>query len=552
MNKPALLITELFSVRNQYGKKILSQKLSLLNALSKEKITGKKDLQLHYDSLLFLIAYPDNKTIYNLASRLLRQLQSYIQSHEPIKDKLYNSGITNTWLCAAYSFELVKWLRKKYPTSIRLSSFEADEGQIQSTLAVVMRKVESEILLDGNADWRSWLSRSYPPGEDLLDQLIAVFDQADLQPGVRDELWAAIGINVEINFPSHDCLPASLFTPYYHRSLIKKEQLHRQLGIQPLFVNLDEQEAEQIIACGRMILIRHLREIDPITFTAPRFVSFYQLSHGISIALMGMVPERRNPLDSYMGYLVFKNGLPVAYAATWILFDSGRIGLNVFPSYRGGEAQFIFDQVLKLHARVYQLHRFSVDPYQIGKDNSDGIQSGAFWVYYHAGFRPVKKDQQILAEAEASKIRSIKGYRSSATVLKKLADARMEMMLKKSAVQFDATDLSWAYARILKVQYNDNRKQAEESAFSKLVEWLVIKDHQERKLHYILTNWSVLLLSHEKLLRGNKEVKKILKKLFQLKAYGNEKDYIAELQRAIALRKFVENILEKMLGWENT
>ena len=82
-----------------------------------------------------------------------------------------------------------------------------------------------------------------------------------------------------------------------------------------------------------------------------RYVSYYQLARGVSIALMGMVPPRRSPIDCYMGYMVFKNGLPVAYAGSWILFDSGRIGLNIFPSYRGGESKYIFEQVLKLHSR---------------------------------------------------------------------------------------------------------------------------------------------------------------------------------------------------------
>jgi hypothetical protein len=75
------------------------------------------------------------------------------------------------------------------------------------------------------------------------------------------------------------------------------------------------------------------------------------LPRGLTIALTGMVPERRHPIDSYMGYIVFKNGLPVAYAGSWILFDSGRIGLNVFPSYRGGESQYIFEQVLKASSK---------------------------------------------------------------------------------------------------------------------------------------------------------------------------------------------------------
>ncbi len=47
----------------------------------------------------------------------------------------------------------------------------------------------------------------------MLDRLIAVFDEADIRPEIKDELWNAIGINVEINLPAHTCLPASLITP---------------------------------------------------------------------------------------------------------------------------------------------------------------------------------------------------------------------------------------------------------------------------------------------------------------------------------------------------
>src|SRR4030095_9561394 len=131
-----------------------------------------------------------------------------------------------------------------------------------------------------------------------------------------------------------------------------------------------------------------------------------------------------------------------------------RIGLNVFPSYRGGESQYIFQQVLELHQKVYRLRRFSVDPYQLGKDNDDGIRSGAFWVYYHAGFRPIQKDQRQLAAAEALQIKSAKIDRPPPSVLRKLADSRMELLLESRAVSFDATDLSRAYARILQKRFN--------------------------------------------------------------------------------------------------
>ena len=548
MGKAGSLISHLFSIRNLYGDKILPQKLNLLNAIGKEKITGKKDLEKWYSILLFLLAYPDSKSIYQSASRSLMQLESYIRSHENIKERLFNSGITKTSLCAAFSFEIVKWLRKTHSGNIRLSSFEAADGQIQSILCVVMPKIESEILQDANSNWRSWLKASLNTGEDLLDRLIAVFDETDIRPEIKDELWAAIGINVEVDFSSHLILPPSLVVPYYHRKIIRKNSGRKTSNLKFTKVILNESWAEQVIECGRMILVRHLREIDPISFTGAPFVSYYRLPRGLSIALTGMVPERRHPIDSYMGYLVFKNGLPVAYAASWILFDSARIGLNVFPAYRGGESQYIFEQVLELHRRVYKLNRFSVDPYQLGKENSDGISSGAFWVYFHSGFRPIRNGQKELAESETLKMQSTKGYRSPASVLSKLADSRMEIILNKKAVQFDATDLSMAYARILKRQYHNNRKLAEESSFIELAALLKIEKYYEEKIQFILKNWCVLLLSDDRELRNNNKLKKKLKRLFELKADGGEEDYISGLQQAGEVRRFIEKIIKENLN----
>jgi hypothetical protein len=548
MNKSGSLISQLFSIRNKYGTKFSSQKLNLLNELNREPIKNKKAFQSYYYTLLFLIAYPDNKSIYQLASQSLQQLHSYIQSHENIKVSLFNSGITNTQLCAAFSFEIVKWLRKKHPKNIKLSSFEADDGHIRYILSAVMPKVESEILQDANASWKSWLKRSLKKGEDILDRLIAVFDEADIRPEIGDELWNALGINVEINFSYHTCLPDTLTTPYYHRSLIKKNFNKQKSSVKPILVDLNKSEAEQIIECGRMILVRHLREIDPVTFTAAHLVSYYRLPRGLSVALMSMVPARRHPIDSYMGYVAFKNGLPIAYAGSWILFDSGRIGLNVFPAYRGGESQYIFEKVLKLHRGVYHLNRFSVDPYQVGKENIEGIKSGAFWTYYHSGFRPIREEQKKLAETELLKIKTIKGYRSPVSVLKKLADSRLELVLQKKAVRFDATELSVSYANILKNQYNNNRKVAEMLSFTKLAYIIKLKNYHEEKLKFILKNWCILLLTNEQELRRNSGLKKILKKLFELKAGGDEEDYISELQRATALRKLLERIVKENFG----
>lgn len=543
MIKTSVAVPELFLLRNKYGSENTLRKQELLNSIAIKQINGKSIAQTLYASLLFIQAYPDNVGIYRQAAGLMSSLSVHIQANENLQYKLYNTGITGTTLCAAFSFEMVKWLRQTRRAEIRFNSFEATDAQVQAFLSVIMSKAESEIFQDGNAELKSWLKAMRRPVEDMLDQLIAIFDSSTIRPEVKDELWNAIAINVEIDFTAACRLPAPLVKTFYHKALIRKA-IKKEKPFAPVLVKLTEAEANQVIDCSRMILIRHLREIDPISFTTAKLVSYYHVSRGISIALMEMVPERRHPIDSYMGYTVFKNGQPVAYAGSWILFNSGRIGLNVFPDYRGGENRFIFEQVLKLHAKVYNLKRFTVDPYQIGKDNSDGIKSGAFWVYYHVGFRPMEKLQQQLAEAENIKIGAGNKYRSSTAVLKQLAESRLEWLVQRSAVRFDATDLSRAYAGIIVKKYKGNRQLAEKNAAKKLAAILQIKNCQEDNLYFVLQNWAVFLLCEEEELKSNKKMQRLLLTLFNLKANGSETAYITALQKATVLKRLMEQLVQ--------
>jgi hypothetical protein len=138
MKKNDKLIHQLFSIRRSFGKQQAAQKIKCLNGIQLTALKSKKTFQLYSDTLLFLVAYPDNKTVYTLANQSLHQLHTYIQANEKRQYSLYNTGITGTAVCAAFSFELVKWLQKCYPTNIRIDSFEAADGQIQAILSAMM------------------------------------------------------------------------------------------------------------------------------------------------------------------------------------------------------------------------------------------------------------------------------------------------------------------------------------------------------------------------------------------------------------------------------
>jgi hypothetical protein len=217
--------------------------------------------------------------------------------------------------------------------------------------------------------------------------------------------------------------------------------------------------------------------------------------------------------------------------------------LNVFPSFRGGESLYIFKQVLEVHRKVYRLKRFSVDPYQIGKDNSDGIKSGAFWVYYHMGFRPVRAEQKKIAEEESVKRSAQQSYRSPYAALKQLANSRMELVMGGKPVRFDVTDLSIAYINILKDRFNNSRKQAMDYAYPRIVRLLKLeKAYTDMNLEFVVKNWCVFLITAEDELKSNKALCATLAEILLMKANGSEEKYIYGLQRLKEVRAIFEAI----------
>jgi hypothetical protein len=69
-------------------------------------------------------AYPENKVVYEMTRRSQERLEQYIQSHQGIKNSLYNSGMAQTELCAAFSFDNGEnGYGKNFPAAISFKFF---------------------------------------------------------------------------------------------------------------------------------------------------------------------------------------------------------------------------------------------------------------------------------------------------------------------------------------------------------------------------------------------------------------------------------------------
>jgi hypothetical protein len=188
-------------------------------------------------------------------------------------------------------------------------------------------------------------------------------------------------------------------------------------------------------------------------------IRYYQLERGISIAIYGMTADRQLPLESYIGYTLFKNGYPAAYGGGWVFGKRANFGINIFEWFRGGESGYMMCQLLRVYRQVFDVDYFEVEPYQYGLDNPEGIASGAFWFYYRFGFRPLDATLRKLADTEFKKISVQQNYRSSEKVLLRFTESNIALNLSRK-IPLTAYEVTLKARNIFNRQHGGNRVEA--------------------------------------------------------------------------------------------
>src|SRR5712664_2618922 len=176
---------------------------------------------------------------------------------------------------------------------------------------------------------------------------------------------------------------------------------------------------------GRATMSMRYRELHGFTYGDSRQVWRADAGRGLEIFVWGVPPENRLPILAYHSVLIVKNEVPVGYAEALSLCERAEVGLNLFYTFRDGESAWIYARILKVFHQVLGIAVFSIDPYQLGYLNSEGLKSGAFWFYRKLGFRPIVPELEKLVEAEESRIATRPGYRTPAFRLAKLSSGHM-------------------------------------------------------------------------------------------------------------------------------
>jgi hypothetical protein len=429
-------LADLEASRYEFGSGRGARVLNLLSQLNATRFPGPATLIRFHEALLFLRAFPQNHRVLQKTERMLDKFVDKVQALRNAGadmddfDPLEVSGIAGTLMEDTLSFDLAQWLVQRMPGKVEIAWDSYEPGRELGTAGPrFMPLLEDDANVEADTPWRKWLetaggTKSATPTW-LLKQVarlrLPALHKAELYESLRIPLQWDLG-NSRISRTRNW---KSVRNAFYHDGpLISRSEvsLAKELAERPpSFTRLSRREGEAIADRIREVMLVRYRELYGTTLVDPRSVVRADVGRGVSIYLWSLPPERRLPLRAYVAGFTLKNGVPINYIEAIGLCEWMEVGFNTFYTFRGGEAGWIYAQVLRCLCSRMGITVVSVYPYQLGHENDEAIESGAFWFYRKLGFRPGREDLAKLAQREEKKIAADPRYRTPARTLKRLA-----------------------------------------------------------------------------------------------------------------------------------
>jgi hypothetical protein len=410
-----------------YGPGSSDERLARLRELDRATLSSAQQVRRLHELLCFLRAYPDDARVLRQVERMLARFAGRRDLMQQ-RDALAYSGIAGTLIWFPFFYPTARWLAQRWPDALRLDRTDAVAGE---SIAKLLPALVSP--LEGHA-----LRESHLPGFAALDAMRGrradatfLIERVAAMPGdefTREAFYDLIN-------PGCELLPAA-GTPSRTQAVFRaaprsfrtaplrtqRPDLRREIARAPRRVRrLSGALAREMTDLARVCMVTRERDLDAITYGNPRDVWLVEDDLGLAFALIGMVAERRAALPAIYGGLTLQNGVPIGYHQSDVIGPSVAVSFNTFDTYRGGESAVIFARLLATLHGVFGATSFSIEPYQLGHGNDEGLQSGAWWFYAKLGFRPRARQALALAGSEIARQRRTPGYRSSAGTLQRLA-----------------------------------------------------------------------------------------------------------------------------------
>jgi hypothetical protein len=429
-------LSELEASSYRFGRNEAARAVKLLNRLDAARFPDPASLIRFHEALLFLRAFPQGLAVVRATERILNSFRKKVDALRKAGadmddfDPIEVSGIAGTQMEDTISFDVATWLIKCMPGSVEIAWDNYEPGrELGTTGPRFIPLLEDDAYVEADTPWPRWLEAAGGKKHATPAWLIERFEQLALPPQQKAELYESLRVplrwNLENSVISRTRNWKVVRSVHYHSEpLISRSQvsLAGELERPPVqLTKLSRRQGEQVMDLIREVMLVRYRELYGTTLGDPASVVHSDVGRGVSIYLWNLPPDRRLPLRGYVAGLTLKNGVPINYIEAIGLCEWTEVGFNTFYTFRGGEAGWIYAQVLRCLCHFMGTTCVSVYPYQLGHDNEEAIESGAFWFYRKLGFRPGCADLQRLAEREEGKIAADTKYRTPARTLRRLA-----------------------------------------------------------------------------------------------------------------------------------
>lgn len=434
------LLSELETCRYRFGRGEAACVAKVLTKAGAAQYDDIPSLIRFHEALLVLRAFPPSPAVLRRSEQLLRTFRRRVErlrksgAEMDDFDPLEVSGIAGTTMQDALGFDLARWLVKRMrgKAEIAWDDFD-DERALGAVWPRLMPLLEEDTLAEANIPWRKWLEAAQGRRSKSPAWLIERFGALPLSTIEKSRLYDSLRMPIRWRLENSRISRTRNARPvrrvYYHEQplLTRKEvSLAQELARRPpTFTRLSRAQGESVMDLIREVMLVRYRELYGTTLGDPRSVVRTDLGRGVSIYLWNLPPERRLPLRAYVAGLTLKNGVPINYIEAIGLFEWIEVGFNTFYTFRGGEVAWIFAQVLRCLCHFTSATCVSMYPYQLGHNNEEAIESGAFWFYRKLGFRPGRSDLLRLVQREESRIARDPKYKTSARTLRRLAEGHI-------------------------------------------------------------------------------------------------------------------------------
>jgi len=554
--KTKALLDRLDDARRSFGSGSPKPIEQILARIARHKIGDAESIVRFHELLLFVCAYPQSARVKQVAESLLKSFHKRVESLSDAEVDLDSleqpevSGIAGTSVTDTFGFFIVQWLSRLHPTQLALDwDWFEDENRLAQTWPRFMPLLEDDAAVEANVPYQDWLRAARPAGMKDLRWLLQQFEATPKTEKEKAEVYDSQQLYVRWR-PLYRGTRTGMRLPvrkvFYHREpLIRRRDvsLRTELGNpSPTLQLLTPKQGEAILDMAREASTVRYRELYGFTHGDAKRVFKTNIGRGVDIFVMGLPAEWRLPLRAYHAAMIFKNGVPIGYFEGLSLFERMESGFNLYYTFRDGETAWLYGRTLNIFRYLLGVTAFSLDPYQIGHENEEGIESGAFWFYRKLGFRPTKPDIRKLVAREEKKLAARPAYRTSARTLRALAAGSMIFEMDQSRVgdwdQFQVRKIGLAAQRQMAAKFGGEAERLRNESVKTVARTLKTDparwDSDELTA---LRDFAVVLSLVPDLARWSTVEKQRLVQIIQAKAGKDEARYLKLMQNHQRLRQ---------------